>query len=396
MNLEIKDITKYNEKKWVLNLKDRHILINEHTYKLITILQKGDNLASAHALFQDEYKLQINFDDFIALLKNKLGEFNIIQLFDSGEKAVVKPLKKVIPFLYKIQVLNSSIVGKLASLFVIFFNIKLFYWIFGITYFLLFEAYFIYQPSTDIRFKTIEVLPILIITFFSSLVHELGHIAACRKFGIGHGGIGFAFYYILPVFYADVANVWEAEKGRRIIVNLGGIYIQIIVALALFFVFYITQYPILLYASYLFAFSATFQLIPFIRLDGYWLLSDITETPNLLSNSNLILKKYFTILFNFTKSPKHFTFATDKRSIILFFYGILNNGLIFSYIAWVLTNHFKDILYFPQTIFYLLEKLIQSKFIFADLEYKYLLIIGLYLMIFRSIIRFIAWIKNNP
>ena len=43
----------------------------------------------------------------------------------------------------------------------------------------------------------------------SSFFHELGHAAACKYFGIRHGGIGFGLYLNFPVLYTDVTEVWK-------------------------------------------------------------------------------------------------------------------------------------------------------------------------------------------
>ena len=78
MYLDILDITEYNKSKWVLTLKDRHVLINNNTHMLLLMLQNADNLDSAHALFQRKFNTQIDYQNFITLLKTSFGSFSFI------------------------------------------------------------------------------------------------------------------------------------------------------------------------------------------------------------------------------------------------------------------------------------------------------------------------------
>jgi putative peptide zinc metalloprotease protein len=142
------------------------------------------------------------------------------------------------------------------------------------------------------------------------LVHEVGHIAACRKFGIDHGEIGFGFYLIFPVVYADVTKIWTLDKHKRTIANLGGIYLELVYASILTAIYLYTAEMVFLVASVFVFIKALTELNPFIRYDGYWVLSDLTNTQIYYLKQTVLLATYF--LRKITTQKVH---SNGKRSI---------------------------------------------------------------------------------
>jgi len=116
------------------------------------------------------------------------------------------------------------------------------------------------------------------------LFHELGHATGLRAVGQIPQQIGFGFFLVFPVFYANVSNAWLVARRSRFIVNLGGIYFQLIGALLLYAAIAFTDGHVRAFLSLAFKANlaaACFVLIPFIRNDGYWLLSDCLGLPDL-------------------------------------------------------------------------------------------------------------------
>ncbi len=134
------------------------------------------------------------------------------------------------------------------------------------------------------------------IYFIIFIAHELGHASATHRFGLIPGDIGFGFYLIFPVFYADVSVAWALDRTRRIIVNLGGVYFQLILN-GLFIVIFYTSSATGLFISPLIVLNSgvmLYSLNPFLRYDGYWIYSDLFNIPNLRKQS----KQYRAILLN--------------------------------------------------------------------------------------------------
>jgi len=126
-----------------------------------------------------------------------------------------------------------------------------------------------------------ETVALALLFLFSGLAHELGHIAACRYFRCPHGGIGFGLYVIFPVWYADVTHAWQLRPRQRAVVDLGGVYFQSILLIAIDAVALGSGDPLALKLVWLVTFAMLFTLNPVFKFDGYWLLSDLSGLHNL-------------------------------------------------------------------------------------------------------------------
>lgn len=133
-----------------------------------------------------------------------------------------------------------------------------------------------------------------VIYFGIFIAHELGHASATHRFGLLPGDIGFGFYLLFPVFYADVSVAWALDRTRRIIVNLGGIYFQLLLNGLFIGVAYAVPSTSLFISPLIILNSGVmlYSLNPFLRYDGYWIYSDLFNIPNLRKQS----KQYRAIL----------------------------------------------------------------------------------------------------
>jgi putative peptide zinc metalloprotease protein len=116
---------------------------------------------------------------------------------------------------------------------------------------------------------------------FSVLVHEFGHAAACLRYGCPPGRIGIGLYLIFPTLFTDVTRAWRLPARQRAIVDLGGLYFQSALLVALGAYGLLTSSPIALQLIWITLFSMLYTLNPVFKMDGYWLLSDLSGLPNL-------------------------------------------------------------------------------------------------------------------
>jgi putative peptide zinc metalloprotease protein len=123
----------------------------------------------------------------------------------------------------------------------------------------------------------------------SVLLHELGHLAACRYFHCPHGGIRFGLYLIFPVLYADVTPAWRLSRKARVVVDLGGVYFQLLLTIPLFCLHHCTRDPLWLLLFLELDGMILFAMNPFLRFDGYWVCSDLLGVANLGSRSGRAL-----------------------------------------------------------------------------------------------------------
>ncbi|HEU4326475.1 MAG TPA: hypothetical protein VFS21_25260 [Roseiflexaceae bacterium] len=118
--------------------------------------------------------------------------------------------------------------------------------------------------------------------FFLSLVaHELGHSGACARYGARPGPIGFTFYLIYPALYSNVSDAWRLKRWQRVVVDLGGIFLQLMLGLIYIGLYWLTGWQPLLVAYALILGSVVFSLNPILKFDGYWVLADLLGVTNL-------------------------------------------------------------------------------------------------------------------
>jgi len=132
-------------------------------------------------------------------------------------------------------------------------------------------------------------LSIVLSVYVSLLFHELGHCAACERFGIEHGEIGVGVFFVYPVFYADVGPCWFASRLRRAVVDAAGIYLQLIVSSIICLIWFFTGARLARLFVYSTLLCTIVNLNPFLRMDGYWLLADLLGLPSLYRASNDVL-----------------------------------------------------------------------------------------------------------
>lgn len=119
------------------------------------------------------------------------------------------------------------------------------------------------------------------------VMHELGHAMACRHFGARPREIGVLLLAGAPALYCDVSDAWRLpSKWQRMAVSGGGMFVELVIAAAAALVWLHAEPGLLaaLSLSLIVVCSVGTLLInanPLLRYDGYYLLSDWLETPNL-------------------------------------------------------------------------------------------------------------------
>jgi len=202
------------------------------------------------------------------------------QLLDSIESLVSKPAKS--SYIHSsVTVLSAPLVQGVSARLTGLFDRRV-AWVAGLLCLLVFgDLLFFHQVGgTQLRSIDLSALDWLLsyaCIFAILLFHELGHATGMRRAGQLPAEIGFGFYLIFPVFFANVSNAWLVDRRSRFMVSLGGIYFQMLAAVLLYAGIALTDGRPQVWLSLAFKVNiatALFVLIPFIRNDGYWLLAD--------------------------------------------------------------------------------------------------------------------------
>ena len=128
------------------------------------------------------------------------------------------------------------------------------------------------------------LLAVFALTVASAGWHEFGHAAACRAAGATPGAMGAGLYLVWPAFYTDVDDAHRLNRWGRLKVDLGGLYFNAIVVVAVMGAWLALGVDALLLVVATQLLQMIRQLAPIIRADGYHILSDLVGVPDLFQH----------------------------------------------------------------------------------------------------------------
>ena len=154
----------------------------------------------------------------------------------------------------------------------------------------LFAFHGIAQSVRQTLYDPLFILLLLGLVVVSAAFHECGHAAACRYGGARPGAMGVGIYIVWPAFYTDVTDAYRLGKRGRLRTDLGGVYFNSIFSVATFGAYFLTGWEPLLIVVPIQIMEMLHQFLPFIRLDGYYIVSDLTGVPDMFSRIKPTLK----------------------------------------------------------------------------------------------------------
>ncbi len=181
-------------------------------------------------------------------------------------------------------------------------------------------------------FSLYSIPLILIVVSAIMTAHEFAHGLTLKHFGGKVKEMGFLILYFIPAFYCNVSDAWMLKKRERLLVTLAGSYIQVFIwACATVAWRLLSQETVAgQVCLIIIGFSVIqifFNLIPLIRMDGYYLLSDIVEIPNLRPKALGFLKRNIAAWISGTPLEKKEMISRREKNIFLY-YGL--SSLLFT------------------------------------------------------------------
>jgi len=123
----------------------------------------------------------------------------------------------------------------------------------------------------------------------SLFTHELGHASALARFGRTPGGIGFTFYVVYPALYSDVTDAWPLRRWQRLVIDIGGVYFQLLFAAGLLVAGRCAGVPGAHVGAMMIGLTVAMTMNPFLKFDGYWVVSDALGIANLAKQRRAML-----------------------------------------------------------------------------------------------------------
>jgi len=132
------------------------------------------------------------------------------------------------------------------------------------------------------------------------IIHEFGHGLSCKHFGGECHEMGVMLLVFSPCLYCDVSDSWMLRnKWARIMIGAAGMYIEVLLSAFAIFVWWYTADGMLhmLALNTFFVTTITtviFNANPLMRFDGYYMMSDFLEIPNLRPKADRLLREWFS------------------------------------------------------------------------------------------------------
>ena len=133
----------------------------------------------------------------------------------------------------------------------------------------------------------------------AKIIHEFGHGLSCKHFGGECHEMGVMLLVFSPCLYCDVSDSWMLRsKWKRIMIAAAGMYIEIILSAIAIFLWWYTKPGLFnhLCLNVFFVTTVTtviFNANPLMRFDGYYMMADFLEIPNLRPKSDRMLREKF-------------------------------------------------------------------------------------------------------
>ena len=127
-------------------------------------------------------------------------------------------------------------------------------------------------------------------------VHEIAHAAVCDYYGGKPREIGTGLYYLAPFFYVDTTDAWRLSRRARIMISAAGPLSTVVISSIFVFASYFASgylQDVLQISAFFGFYGSLLNFSPVIESDGYFILSDALNIPNLRDEAFSSLKRIF-------------------------------------------------------------------------------------------------------
>ena len=327
-------IIQRKEDEFILCYQEEYFQVGSLVYLILSYGKRCNTL--------EEILSFINRNDLTVVKLKNIIDSSIIPALNTENVSKKKDEESKKNYWCRYEITSTGKAHKVIKLLEPIFG-NLFSYIFGISILLNIILY-ILVPKISLnggKYNIIADFISLYVIYFAFLFfHEFGHIAAALKAGLKNRCVNFSMYYVFPVLYVKLDDTWTLNLKERTKINLAGITIQILMNIPiLVLMFFCKEYELIQQMLYLLFWLNTvtvaFNLVPFMKFDGYWILSDLLNIPNLMKESNNWLKSLFVKSSPFAskgieiKGVKKFIFVTYSLLKPLFIILLSIWGIIF-------------------------------------------------------------------
>ena len=250
---------------------------------LITDLhQKG--LVFSNRIGQGASLAKLNFEEKKKKLFNTMRSLLYVRLPGWDPEAVLARLYPLVRWIYHPTTVTLTLLFVISS------------WVLLAVQFDTFTAQ---MPEFQQFFSWPNLLYLWITLGTCKVIHEFGHGLSCKHFGGECHAMGVMLLVFSPCLYCDVSDSWMLKsKWQRIAIGAAGMYIEVVISAIAIYIWWNTQSGLIHHLCLNIFFVTTITTViwnanPLMRFDGYYMMSDFLEIPNLRPKADRLLRDWF-------------------------------------------------------------------------------------------------------
>ena len=189
-----------------------------------------------------------------------------------------------------------------------------------------------------------DIIEFWVLICVIACIHEFCHGLACKHTGGESHGMGFLLIYLSPAFFCDTTEAWVyGNKWQRIATAAAGVWSSLIIYSIASFVWWGTAvgdslhnfaYVVMLASGIL---PVLINLNPLIKLDGYFMFTELLDIPELKENASIYLNNWTKK--NIFRLPVEVPYTTWRRRLLYVPYTLASSvysyGLLFVIVTFV-------------------------------------------------------------
>jgi putative peptide zinc metalloprotease protein len=235
---------------------------------------------------------QVGAEDVEFLVEEKLRPLGVLAQAD-GSSPELQKADPLLALKFRAALVPKSVTRALTTIFYPFFHPVAIAAVLAAliavdVWFFVFHG--VAQPLRDLAYNPVLLLMVLGLVVIATALHEIGHATATRYGGAEPGVMGAGIYIVWPAFYTDVTDAYRLNRAGRLRVDLGGVYFNCLFVLLVTAAYAVTRFEPLLVLIIVQHMQILQQFLPFLRLDGYYILSDLTGVPDMFNRIKPTLK----------------------------------------------------------------------------------------------------------
>jgi len=186
-----------------------------------------------------------------------------------------------------------------------------------------------------------SVFGFLLAIAFSKFLHEMGHAVVATQLGLRVSHMGVAFMVLWPMLYTDTGESWRLGSSRqRLAISIAGVATELALAGLATLLWCLLddgalRQAMLYLATTGWVLSLALNISPFMRFDGYFVLSDLLDFPNLHERAAAVARAWLrrSLLGLDEPCPEPFTRKEQHWLVVFALATWLYRALVFIGIA---------------------------------------------------------------